>query len=142
MEIQEPFPAIQPSAGSTARSEAERRPTSVESAPGGKFFISPFLKFDSRALTIIFQVRDTESGDVKRQFPPETVVERYRQDPSSKLFTVPSGAAEDQQEEPEIEPNGETEVVTGIPAPGEEQASSAAPADDTEGGATQVNLVA
>ena len=47
---------------------------------------------------MIFQVRDTESGDVTRQFPAESVVERYRRDPSARPFVLPepSPAAEEQ----------------------------------------------
>lgn len=67
----------------TAAAEAVRTTTS------GQFFVSPFLTFDSRSLTVIFQIRDTESGDVERQFPAESVVERYRRDPSARPFVLP-----------------------------------------------------
>ncbi|NQW10886.1 MAG: hypothetical protein HQ481_13530, partial [Alphaproteobacteria bacterium] len=68
----------------------------VRSVPG-EFFISPVLKFDSRALTVVFQVRDSESGDVTRQFPSEAVVERYRNDPTTRPFvpSVPAEATDD-----------------------------------------------
>lgn len=55
----------------------------------GQFYVSPFLTFDARSLTVIFQVRDTESGDVTRQFPAEAAVERYRRDPSARPFVLP-----------------------------------------------------
>ena len=42
------------------------------------FFISPILRFDNQAFAVIFQVRDTETGDVTRQFPAESVVEALR----------------------------------------------------------------
>ncbi len=46
-------------------------------APDG-FFISPILRFDNQAFAVIFQVRDTETGDVTRQFPAESEVEALR----------------------------------------------------------------
>lgn len=68
----------------------------------GQFYVSPFLTFDARSLTVIFQVRDTESGDVTRQFPAEAAVERYRRDPSARPFVLPepSTPAEEQNGPP------------------------------------------
>jgi hypothetical protein len=56
------------------------------------FYISPNLAFDARSSTVIFQIRDASSGDVTRQFPAETVVERYRRDPSQAPFVLPEPA--------------------------------------------------
>lgn len=63
--------------------------------PAGGFYLSPILSFDARASTVIFQVRDTESGDITRQFPSEQAVERYRRDPAQAPFVLPEtgGAA-------------------------------------------------
>ena len=85
----------------------------------GQFFVSPVLRFDQPSLTVIFQIRDRESGDVTRQFPAETVVERYRQDPSARPFVLP-----------ERQPNaGETtetaETAETIPAPSGDDGSAA-----------------
>lgn len=76
----------------------------------GKFFVSPILKFDSRALTVIFQIRDRESGDVTRQFPAEAVVERYRNDPTTRPF-VPSVPTDVDNGEPAV-----IELASGPPA--------------------------
>jgi len=38
------------------------------------FYLSPVIRFDSEALKVIFEVRDSRSGEVTRQFPPERVV--------------------------------------------------------------------
>ena len=95
MEIDARFPAIQTSKtpGDTA---TDLQPVPSEQAAGGSdFFISPVLRFDSRSLTVIFQVRDSRSGDVIRQFPPETVVARYREDPSARPFVLPDGPVSD-----------------------------------------------
>ncbi len=90
---------------STAPDPALDTPAEAQqSSASGQFYVSPFLTFDSRSLTVIFQVRDTESGDVTRQFPAESVVERYRRDPSSRPFVLP-----------EPEPRGEEQA--GPPPP-------------------------
>lgn len=74
-------------------------PTEAPRSTGsGQFYVSPFLTFDSRSLTVIFQVRDTESGDVTRQFPAESVVERYRRDPSARPFVLPEVAPSEQEQ--------------------------------------------
>ena len=44
-----------------------------EVSPG--FYVSPLLKFDTEISTLIFQVRDGESGEVERQFPSESRLE-------------------------------------------------------------------
>lgn len=38
------------------------------------FYLSPVIRFDSEALKVIFELRDSRSGEVTRQFPPERVV--------------------------------------------------------------------
>lgn len=53
------------------------------------FFISPLLQFDNQALALIFQVRDSESGEVQRQFPRESVVERLRSNPEVRTIEIP-----------------------------------------------------
>ena len=89
---------------------------------GSEFFISPVLRFDSRSLTVLFQVRDSRSGDVVRQFPPEVVVERYRQDPTSKPFVVASPAPDDRAPEPVEDDRGADQSppvgTSGAPEPG------------------------
>ena len=54
------------------------------------FFISPLLQFDNQALALIFQVRDTESGEVQRQFPRESVIESLRSNPEIRTIQIPS----------------------------------------------------
>lgn len=99
MEIDARFPTIQANRSLEARDGDVSAPPQAALVGGGlgsDFYISPVLRFDSRSLTVIFQVRDSRSGDVVRQFPPETVVERYRQDPTAKPFVLsPKSAAGD-----------------------------------------------
>lgn len=58
------------------------------------FFISPLLQFDNQALALIFQVRDSESGEVQRQFPRESVIERLRSNPEVRTIQNPEDAIE------------------------------------------------
>ena len=56
------------------------------------FFISPLLQFDNQALALIFQVRDSDSGEVQRQFPRESVVERLRSNPEVRTIEISENA--------------------------------------------------
>ena len=96
-------------------------PENVQTTAAGQFYVSPFLTFDTRSLTVIFQVRDTESGDVTRQFPAESAVERYRRDPSARPFVLP-------------EPAGSGEAPAGPPPPtiGGPVAEAASQAEEQE----------
>ncbi len=99
MEIDPRFPTIQAGQPHDARDgETQAPPPAVLAGSGAntEFFISPVLRFDSQSLTVIFQVRDSGSGDVVRQFPPEAVVERYRQDPATRPFVLSPRTAADQ----------------------------------------------
>ena len=147
MQIDTRFPAIQASQVPGAR--GGEAPDSAPPALAGagsetEFYISPVLRFDSRSLTVIFQVRDSGSGDVVRQFPPETVVERYRQDPTAKPFVLSprSAAGDDDSGDPA------TEALAPFQRPGEGGGSplgagsaDASAAGEPSGG-EQVDLVA
>lgn len=102
------------------------------SGPSGEFYISPFLTFDARSLTVIFQIRDTESGDVTRQFPAEEVVERYRQDPSARPFVLPEPA-----EPAEEQPGPPPPTIGGPVAAAASEAEREAGGDATLAGAAQ-----
>lgn len=116
MEIDARFPAIQATQTTTGRAPGEHPAPSVPAGAGSEFFISPVLRFDSRSLTVIFQVRDSRSGDVIRQFPPETVVARYRQDPSAKPFALPSTGTAEARDLAELE------IITPQPGSGRDPA--------------------
>lgn len=61
-----PFePAAPPSGGDSASAPPRLGP-------------NPAITYDSETRTILFQVMDSETGEVKRQFPPEHQVEAYR----------------------------------------------------------------
>lgn len=90
MEIDARFPGVQVNQTSDGRDGQNSTPPPALVESDANFFISPVLRFDSRSLTVIFQVRDSLSGDVVRQFPSEAVIARYRQDPTAKPFVLPS----------------------------------------------------
>ena len=54
------------------------------------FFISPVIKLDNEALAVIFQFRDSESGEVEQQFPRESEVENRRSSPGDRTMQIPS----------------------------------------------------
>lgn len=128
MEIDARFPP--PETGHSAPGRAAGTGTGTlqvdPAATASAFFISPVLRFDSRSLTVIFQVRDSRSGDVIRQFPPETVVARYQQDPSARPFLQPE-EAQGATEAGTTGQRGETGV--GEAAPGEREEPQPPPVD-------------
>ena len=145
LEIDARLPTVQASQTTVDRSAEPRSDVPVRPGTGSDFFISPVLRFDSRSLTVIFQVRDSGSGDVIRQFPPETVVARYREDPSSRPFVVAAGTGTAGGEDFEIVgagngvPDGDEAAPTGAASPGG-PAAGRATADGTS--ADPVDLVA
>jgi len=86
MELQVNGLATAGSRSFSGNSETEVRPISAKGVELGESqrqssngrFLSPLLAFDNRAFVVIFQVRDTQSGDVERQFPRQSVVESMR----------------------------------------------------------------
>ncbi|WP_193179960.1 hypothetical protein [Nisaea sediminum] len=84
------------------------------------FYLSPVIRFDSEALKVIFEVRDSQSGEVKRQFPPERVVQELQKTaglgieiPEPRESTATDGAAVQGSagnSESETEFSAETEV--------------------------------
>lgn len=137
MEIDPRFPTIHDRQAVEARDgEPQTPPPAAPVGPGSvsEFYISPVLRFDSRSLTVIFQVRDSQSGDVVRQFPAETVVERYRQDPTAKPFVLSprsASGADGQSETADVDrpaPLPETGEAAGTPAEPDARPGSAPPA--------------
>ncbi|WPZ34171.1 hypothetical protein T8K17_23430 [Thalassobaculum sp. OXR-137] len=110
----------------------------MQTTASGQFYVSPFLTFDSRSLTVIFQVRDTESGDVTQQFPAESVVERYRRDPSARPFVLPepAPAGDDQAIE---EPSGPPAPTIGGPVTQAIRDAEASASDNTQTEATSAD---
>lgn len=126
MEIDARFPTVQANQALEARDGKNSTPPQVAPVGSGaesEFFISPVLTFDSRSLTVIFQVRDSRSGDVVRQFPPEAVVERYRQDPTAKPFVVSPRSASGEDDS-----GAASELLAPFPDPGDRSSTTETPA--------------
>mgnify|MGYP001422551342 CR=1 FL=1 len=58
-------------AGSVGKTESIEAPKQRSIAG---LYITPVLQFDSQALSVIFQVRDGLSGEVKQEYPQESVI--------------------------------------------------------------------
>ena len=76
------------------------------------FFVSPLLQFDNQALALIFQVRDSESGEVQRQFPRESVVENLRSNPDVRTIEIPEDAEQTAEAAPAPPINGSGDADT------------------------------
>ena len=57
--------------GSVGKVEPEAAPKQRSIAG---LYITPVLQFDSQALSVIFQIRDGLSGEVKQEYPQESVI--------------------------------------------------------------------
>ena len=86
--------AVQPvgSVASPSRQGSVVEPTDVPEKMSPDFYLSPVIRFDSEALAVIFELRDSRSGKVTRQFPPEFVVKELRK--NAQLVQDPFQSAE------------------------------------------------
>lgn len=57
----------------SARSSAQIQETSQKRSTAG-LFITPVIQFDSETLSVIFRVRDGLSGEVKQEYPQQSVI--------------------------------------------------------------------
>ncbi|WP_193170305.1 hypothetical protein [Nisaea nitritireducens] len=65
---------------------------SVPKNASSDFYLSPVIRFDPEALAVIFELRDSRSGEVTKQFPPEHVVRELQK--SAGLVQEPVEASE------------------------------------------------
>jgi hypothetical protein len=57
-------------------------------------YFSPVFRFDKQARVLVFQFRDSETGNVTRQYPSEKVVQLYRDNaPKDAQATTPVAAS-------------------------------------------------
>lgn len=91
------------SGATTAQSIAKTVPSPSSQAPrsdsasvpknaSSDFYLSPVIRFDPEALAVIFELRDSRSGEVTKQFPPEHVVRELQK--SAGLVQEPVEASE------------------------------------------------
>ena len=77
------------SGATAAQSVAKTVPLPPLQAPGANaatvsknvssdFYLSPVIRFDPESLRVIFELRDSQSGEGTKQFPPESVVREHQ----------------------------------------------------------------
>ena len=102
-----------------AQSTSQIQETSQKRSTAG-LFITPVIQFDSETLSVIFRVRDGLSGEVKQEYPQQSVI-KGRQ-----------AVAEATAKQADTPPNAGTSEVQDIAVP---------TADTTNSGGVQVSLV-
>ena len=103
----------------SARSPAQVQESSQKRSTAG-LFITPVIQFDSETLSVIFRVRDGLSGEVKQEYPQQSVI-KGRQ-----------AVAEAAAKQADTSPNAGTSEVQDIAVP---------TADTSNSGGVQVSLV-
>jgi len=53
-------------------------------------YLSPVVRFDKQARVMVFQFRDSETGDVTKQYPSEKVVKLYRDNAPKDVPVTPA----------------------------------------------------
>ena len=102
-----------------AESTSQIQETSQKRSTAG-LFITPVIQFDSETLSVIFRVRDGLSGEVKQEYPQQSVI-KGRQ-----------AVAEAAAKQADTSPNAGTSEVQDIAVP---------TADTSNSGGVQVSLV-
>ena len=99
--------AVRADGGSTAPAAAEK-----PQEP----FLSPVFRFDKAARVLVFQFRDSETGDVTRQYPSEKVVKLYRDNAPQATPSAPPSEFGSGTEEPAAASSESTDT-SGAPQP-------------------------
>ena len=103
----------------SARSTVQVSETSQKRSTAG-LFITPVIQFDSETLSVIFRVRDGLSGEVKQEYPQQSVI-KGRQ-----------ALAEASAKQADTKPNAGTSEVQDVAVP---------TVDASNNGGVQVSLV-
>ena len=103
----------------SAQSTSQIQETSQKRSTAG-LFITPVIQFDSETLSVIFRVRDGLSGEVKQEYPQQSVI-KGRQ-----------AVAEATSKQADTSPNAGTSQVQDIAVP---------TVDASNNGGVQVSLV-
>ena len=103
----------------SAQSTSQIKESSQKRSTAG-LFITPVIQFDSETLSVIFRVRDGLSGEVKQEYPQQSVI-KGRQ-----------AVAEATAKQADTSPNTRTSEVQDIAVP---------TADTSNSGGVQVSLV-
>ena len=118
-----------------ARSDAPATAAPVAAEKPQEPYLSPVFRFDKQAQVLVFQFRDSETGDVTRQYPSEKVVKLYR-DSASKDTAERSTAPKDTSSAPVVSEGGSEEPAA-KPAPTESTGAAETPATGGSAGGTE-----
>ena len=119
-----------------ARSDApETTAPAVAEKPQEPYF-SPVFRFDKQAQVLVFQFRDSETGDVTRQYPSEKVVKLYR-DSAPKDATEASAAPKDASSAPAVSDRGSEEPAPSAASSAEGSGAAETPASGGGAGGTE-----
>jgi hypothetical protein len=111
-----------------ARSDAEQTAAPAADVALREPYLSPVIRFDKQARVLVFQFRDSETGDVTRQFPSEKVVKLYRDNAPKDVPAVT--AAEPRARAPEASTGAdESTGESGAAAPAQAEGGGAAGSD-------------
>ncbi len=102
-------------------------------------FLSPVFRFDKQARVLVFQFRDSETGDVTRQYPSEKVVKLYRDNAPQATPSAPPSEFGSGSEEPVAASGGLTEPAV---APAPVKTTGGGDSGGTDGTADRVRLTA
>ncbi len=107
-------------------------------------FLSPVFRFDKQARVLVFQFRDSETGDVTRQYPSEKVVRLYRDNaPQATPAAPPSEFGGGGSEEPAAASSASTEPAAAPPpAPVKTSGGGGDSGGGSEGTGDRVRLTA
>lgn len=102
-------------------------------------YLSPVFRFDKQARVLVFQFRDSETGDVTRQYPSEKVVKLYRDNAPQATPSAPPSEFGSGGEDPVAASGGSTEPAA---APVPVKTTGGGDGGGTEGTADRVRLTA
>ncbi len=111
-----------------ARSGAAETPAPAVPETPQEPFLSPVFRFDKQARVLVFQFRDSETGNVTRQYPSEKVVKLYRDNAPKDV--APATAAEPRR-------GSEAPAPTTTPASGSTESSGATESANADTGGTE-----
>lgn len=99
-----------------ARSDAAGAPAPAAAEAPQEPYFSPVFRFDKQARVLVFQFRDSETGNVTRQYPSEKVVKLYRD--NAPKDDAPAAAPEPRRAaDAPARSSGESTESSGAPEP-------------------------
>lgn len=101
---------------STTPESVAAAPTPIAAPVAPASFISPRMTFDSDVGMVITQIRDRSTGEVKNQFPAESVVRQYKQSDQFEARSEQPAPTQPSDTQAQAQPQTQTQAPT--PGPG------------------------